>query len=168
MSRLVGVLDTATIIGLAKGEVFPLLAELYVSLSVPPGVSEEVLLKGDGRPGVPELEQALGLWISEITPEPHRLQSFPATLSQADREILTLAQIQGVDHVLSNDEGLIREASQHGLTCLRVTDLLLLLKSQGHVPAIRPVLDRMMQQDYAIRLDLYEEALRAAGEWPTP
>jgi predicted nucleic acid-binding protein len=73
-----------------------------------------------------------------------------------------------VDHVLSNDEGLIREAGQHGLTCLRVTDLLLLLKSQGLVPAIRPVLDRMIQRDYGIRLDLYEEALRAADEGPGP
>jgi hypothetical protein len=91
MSRLVGVLDTATIIGLAKGEVFPLLAELYASLSVPPGVSEEFLWKGHGRPGVPELEQALGLWIREVAPEPHRLQPFPATLSQADREVLALA-----------------------------------------------------------------------------
>jgi uncharacterized protein len=150
MSRLVAVLDTAAIIGLAKGEVFSLVGDLYASVSVPPGVIEEVLVKGQGRPAVPELEQALGLWITEVAPEPHRLARFPATLSPADRGVLALVEMLTADHILSSDEALIREAGHRGLTCLRLTDLLLLFKHQGLVPAIRPVLDRMIEQVYGI------------------
>lgn len=164
MSRLTGVLDAEMIIGLVKGEVFDLLPQLYRTVFVPPRVNGEIIVQGAGRPGADELAQALGVWITAVTPAPHQIQPFAATLSLADRQVLAVAQAEAVDHVLSNDEGLIREASRHGLTCLRVTDLLLLFKSQGLVPAVRPVLDRMIQRGYGIRADRYHDALQAAGE----
>jgi predicted nucleic acid-binding protein len=71
-----------------------------------------------------------------------------------------------VDHVLSDDRDLIREAAGHGLTTLRTPDLVVLMKARGLLPAVQPILDRMVQRGYGIAPDLYERALRAAGEWP--
>jgi predicted nucleic acid-binding protein len=163
---LTGVLDTNVIIGLTHGYVFDLLPGVYTSLFVPPAVTAEVI--GQGRPGEAELRRALGVWIMEVAPDPPLVALFSPTLSLADRQVLALAQAHTVDHVLSADAHLCREATAYGLTCLHASDLVVLLKHQGAVPAVQPVLDRMRLQGFGIDDRRYEQALRAAGEWPTP
>ena len=61
----------------------------------------------------------------------------------------------------------MKQASQHGLVCLRTTDVVVLLKREGLVAEVKPVLDGMRQQGFGIDDATYERALRAAGEWPT-
>jgi hypothetical protein len=100
---LTGALDANTVIGLAKGDVFGLLTSLYASLYVSPGVIDEVIVRGQGRSGAVELAQALGTWITEVAPDPHRVSLLPATLSLTDREILALSLDRAVDHLLTND-----------------------------------------------------------------
>jgi uncharacterized protein len=166
MTTLTGVLDAAVVIGLAKGDVFPLLSSLYTSLSIPTAVCQEIITHGQGRAGAGELSQALGVWITEVTLDPNQIQPFSSTLSPADREILAVALTLSppVDHVLADDHALLREASRHGLTCLRTPDVVLLMKRQGLVSAVQPVLDRMRQRGYGIALNLYRKTLQAAGE----
>jgi predicted nucleic acid-binding protein len=161
---LTGVLDAETIIGLAKGGVFHFLASVYAPLYVPTGISQEVVT-GQGLPGEAELQQALGIWITEVTPNPQAVQQFPATLSAADREVLAVAQAyQTIDHVLSGDRGLYRVATALGFTCLRTTEVVILLKDRGLVPEVKPVLDQMRQRGYGIDDARYKQALQTAGE----
>jgi predicted nucleic acid-binding protein len=167
MTPLTGVLDSAVVIALVKGDVFALLPSLYITLYIPTAVRQEILTS-QGRPGELELSQALGVWITEVTPDPSQLQPFSPTLSPADREVLAVAATltPPVDHLLADDKDLLREADRHGLTGVRTPDVVLLMKGQGLVPAVQPVLDQMQQRGYGIAPDLYEKALRAAGEWP--
>jgi predicted nucleic acid-binding protein len=164
---LVGILDASATIGLAHGGVFEQLSSLYASLYVPPAVREEIVEQGRGRAGEQELRRALGVWIDEAMPDPLTLQRFPSRLSTADQEVLALALERAADHILTSDEDLIRVAAQSQLTCLRATDVVVLMKRAGLVADVRPVLDRMRFGGFGIHDALYESALQAAGEWPT-
>lgn len=161
---MTGVLDTNTVIGLAKGGVFDLLASVYSPLYVPPAVVREVVAQGQGRAGTSELQQALGAWITDAAPDPQTVQQFSAVREEADRQVLALAQDQAADHVLSSDAGLIRQAMGAGMTCLQVPDVVLLLKRRGLIPAVRPVLDQMRHRGFGIEEGLYQQTLAAAGE----
>jgi len=78
--------------------------------------------------------------------------------------VLAVASEQAVDHILSDDDGLCREASRNGLRCQGSPFVLVLLKQQGLVPAVTPVLDRMRQAGFGIEDALYQQARQAAGE----
>jgi predicted nucleic acid-binding protein len=166
VSTLTGVLDANSIIGLAKGDVFDLLPSLYAQLYVPPAVTEEVVGGGQGLAGEPELTQALGRWITEVTPDPLRVQQLPRMLSLADREVIAVAQEKTVDHLLSADRQLCREAQNRGIVCLQAADVVVLLKRRGLITEAKAVLDRMRQRGFGIGDARYEAALRAVGEWP--
>src|SRR5207253_2604711 len=107
--------------------------------SVPAQVVAEVVVKGQGRSGSKELAGALGTWITERTADPSHLSPFPASLSVADREVLAVAQAMAADYILTDDRALRREASRHQLVCLRVAEVVGLLKAQGIIPLVKPV-----------------------------
>ena len=158
------VLDTNIVIGLAKGGVFDRLAALYSPLFIPSTVRQEVISQGPGLAGEPELSQALGAWITEAHPAPQTVQQFSASLAAADREVLAVAQIEAVTHILSDDRGVYKEASRHGLTCLRSPEILVLMKRRGLIPSVKSVLNSMRAQGYGIADALYDQALQVAGE----
>jgi predicted nucleic acid-binding protein len=164
VTGLTGVLDANPIIGLSLGAVFEQLAALYTALYVPPAVVREVIDQGAGLPGAAELQRALGSWVTEVAPDPQRVQQFMGLRSPADREVLAVAQERGVDHIITSDDPLIRHANRYGLVCLPSTLAVVLLKDQGLVSEVRPILDRMRQSGFGIDDPAYESALRAAGE----
>jgi predicted nucleic acid-binding protein len=94
------------------------------------------------------------------------MQPFAALASTADREVLAVALERGVNHILSGDRAVRRETIRHNLTCLATSQVVVLLKLQGEIPAARPVLDQMRQQGFGIGGTDYQQALQAAGEQP--
>jgi predicted nucleic acid-binding protein len=169
MNTLVGVIDASMVIGLAKGNVLDLLQYLYQPLYVTTDVREEVITESD-LPGAAELTQALGRWITEITPDPSGVQMVSASLSPADRGVLAVAidPARAIDHVLTGDAQLYREAERQGRVSLSVTDVVVFLKQEGLITDVKSVLDRMRQHGFGVDDDTYEQTLRIEGEWLTP
>lgn len=125
---------------------------------------QEVVVQGSGRAGAAELQQMLGQSITVVTPNPQTLQQFRAALPTADREVLAVAQEKAVDHIITGDEALVREAVLQGLTCISVAEVVVLLKREGLIPNVGPVLDQMRQNGFGISNTLYQRALQVAGE----
>src|SRR5947209_6827080 len=103
------VADANAVIGLAKGGVFAQLSLLFPILLVPSQVTEEVVVRGRGRPGSAELAQALGAWTAEVAPDLSVLQPVSPRLSMADREVLAAAIGEGSDYIITDDRDLRRE-----------------------------------------------------------
>src|SRR5262249_6987125 len=142
VTSLTAVLDANAIIGLVKGDVFDLLRSLYGSVYVPAAVKEEIVTHGQGRPGTDELRLALAAWITEVATDLSLLPLLPSSLSAADRAVLAaaLSPATQIDHILADDRHLVREANRLGLTCLRTPDVAILLKTQGLIARVQPVL----------------------------
>lgn len=160
--KLSAVLDANAVVGLAKGGVFGTLASLYDPLWIPPAVTQEVL-GSTARAGAAELRAALGSWITEAT-APSPLPAPAAPLSVADREVLTLALFLRPDHLLSDDRAVCREAVALGLVPLRTPLVVVLMRQERLIPAVRPVLDRMRAAGFGIADAPYRQALAAVGE----
>ena len=64
----------------------------------------------------------------------------------------------------TGDEGLMREAARHGHLCLSAVDVVVLLKREQLIPAVRPVLDQMRQSGFGIRNTTYQQALGGAKQ----
>jgi len=161
------VLDANGAIGLSKGGVFHLLASLYDAVYVSPSVVNEVIRQGQGLQGASELSQALGVWVTQVTPDPALIQQLSPALRPADREVLAVAREQKADHIISSDRHVRREAQRLGIRCHTVTEILLVLKGTGLLSAIGPVMDAMRQNGFGIDDLAYEQALVAAGEVQT-
>lgn len=166
MTPLAGVLDANPIIGLSLGGVFDRLASLYAALYIPPAVVQEVTMQGQGLPGAAQLQRALGSWVTEVAPDPQQVQQFAALRSEGDREVLALASERGVDHILTSDRQLASHARGHGIACVSTALVVVLLKDHGLIHEARPVLDQMRQGGFGIHDTAYQDALRAAAEWP--
>jgi predicted nucleic acid-binding protein len=160
-----GVLDANMIIALAKGGVFHLLASLFQPLYVPSGVVLEVVGQGQGLPGSSELAQALGQWVSEVTPTGASVRRLGIGLrAAADRQVIAVAHSRAIDYILTSDGEIIQEAVRHGLACLEVTDVIVLMKRRGLVPLVQPILDRMRQNGFGMTDVVYQATLALAGE----
>jgi predicted nucleic acid-binding protein len=161
-----GILDANGAIGLAKGGVFHHLPALYAPLYVPTAVREEVVDQGAGRPGAAELAAALGSWITEVTPDAASLAAVAVLPDLADRQVLAVAKARSVDHALTEDDTLRRELRALGVTCLRGPEVVMLMKTQGCIAAVKPVLDRMRSLGHGIPELHYRAAVLAAAETP--
>jgi predicted nucleic acid-binding protein len=166
---LSAVIDAESVIGLSKGGVFHLLPSVFSPLYVPTAVVHEVLRGGPNRAGVAELSQALGNWLTEVTPDPVRVAQFATPRSLADREVLAVAHERApIDHVLTSDSTLNRIASGFGFHCLTAVEVVVVLKRCQVIAEVKPVLDLMQQSGYGIDSRRYQDALRLAGEARSP
>ena len=160
---MIAVLDSNVAIGLAKGECLEHIRALFSRVVIPPAVRREVIEEAHGRPGGRELEAAVGAWIDETAPAAIAVGAAIPGANTEDQQVLALAAELGAV-VLSDDAVLRREADRLAISALGVVEIVLLLKYQGTIPAVRPALDLMQARAYYIDPALYAQALETAGE----
>ena len=162
--RLTAVLDANVAIGLAKGGVLDLLRHLYSPLYLPVSVRTELTSEGLDRPGSKEIASALGTWIIEVDMDSFIGAQVIVPASAVDLEVLTLATARQVDHILTGDRIVRREARLRGIIALGAAELVALMKTQGLIPHAGPVLQAMRRAGFGISPLDFEAALAAAGE----
>lgn len=160
---MIAVLDSNVAIGLAKGECLGLIRALFQRVVVPPVVRREVIEEAHGRPVGQELQEALGVWIDETAPAAITVRAAIPGGGAGDQEVLALAAELGAV-LLSDDAILQREADRLGISVLGAVEIVLLLKSQAAIPAVKPLLDLMQARAYYIEPSVYSQALEMAGE----
>lgn len=157
--------DTGPLIGLAKGQCFGLLEKLFDEVLITTAVWNEIMAGGGQRPGVAEVAAARGTFLHLRDPDPTVLATFPTTLQEGERSALALAQEIGVDFVLVDDQSARSEATRRGMDWAMTPDVVRMMKQQGLIPAVKPVLDTMQRNGFGLKRTLYRVILRQAGEW---
>lgn len=150
------VADSNTLIGLAKGEVFWILRELYGEVFVPEWVWEEVVLSGAGRAGAAETQEGHDQgWLHIRDPV-----ELGAT---ADETVLALAR-ELEARLLTDDGELVRRAPDDQVPTLGIADLVFVAYLERLIPGCREVFERMQTRSFGIRDSLVQEVLRLTGE----
>lgn len=148
--------DSNTLIGLAKGEVFTVLRELYGEVVVPQAVWDEVVTSGAGRFGAAEAKAARD--------EGWLLIQDPANPgATADETVLALAA-ELLGRLLTSDRQLAVEAGRLGVPIVDCAEVVLFACLDGLIPSCRDVFDLMQQRDFGIRDAALQTILRLAGE----
>ena len=145
--------DAGPIIALAQLNELDLLRSAFGRVVIPPAVRREL------RSVTPPL------WIEvvhlrSITAPPSDLSK----LGEGEREAITLAVELRPNHVLLDDLGARNRAQQMGLRVIGTLGLLLYAKDAGLIRSLRPYLDALRSSGSYISDQLYNLALRDAGE----
>lgn len=158
------VLDSNGIIGLAKGDCFPLLLHLFTEICVPPSVVAEIT----DPISQTALQNGLGKWVTEIYPSASALAQAAFIKQEADRHVLALALDRHASvpdtFLITGDEKLRRRAQKFGLASVDAPHIIQLFAEAKLITAARPHLDHMRQQGFGITQQVYEEILRQLGE----
>jgi predicted nucleic acid-binding protein len=153
--------NTTPIIKLAGVAMVHLLPALYRAISIPEAVYHEYQAGRASRLGSPDLDTLSWLTVHPVAPDP----AVPATLDAGEAEAIALARPLNARILLLDERRGRRAAVRLGLPVVGTLALLLRAKQQGLLPLVRPVLDQMVAQGRYIGADLYEQIVRAAGEW---
>jgi predicted nucleic acid-binding protein len=151
--------NTGPLIALASINQFNLLQQLFGALIIPPTVRAEVL---DQR--TQTTLQATD-WITIKSPgDELAVQLLRESLQAGESEAIVLAKEISADWLLLDDLGARRRERAIGLRVVGTLGLLLMAKSAGYIPAIKPLIDQLRSTNFHADPTLYEQVLSEANE----
>ncbi len=159
------VLDANPIIGLSKGGIFHLLPRAFHHIYIPKPIWEEVVERGNGRPGQMEAEagRADG-WLQVTTTTVPASFRHDYQLKGNDAYVAKLAVDLRAHLVVTDDKKLRRAARSLGFNLAGTAALVAAFKQLDFIPSCRDVLDRMIREEFGIEQIHYDSALLQSGE----
>jgi uncharacterized protein len=156
--------DASPLILLSRAGRLDLLQQLFEEVQVPPAVADETFRSDPARPGAPLLRAAFVVWLREVEPvNVTTVRSLRPGLGQGEAEAIALALERRLPLLIDEVAG--RDVAQR--LDIRVTDsagVLILAKQAGLLPAVRPLLDRLIDEGLWLSTTLYSQILRRVGE----
>lgn len=138
-----------------------LLRELYHEVLIPQAVyAEFVATEGFVRQAA--LAEAPWITVGALS---HPQQALVYVgLDQGEAEVLALALEQSARLVIIDERKARRYAQRMGLPLTGLVGVLITAKHQGLIPALRPLLEQLVQQGLFLTPELIHTALALAGE----
>ncbi|MBI3460421.1 DUF3368 domain-containing protein [Candidatus Acetothermia bacterium] len=154
--------DSSPLIGLSRINQLELLPKLFGSVLVPPVVVEELFSKGHEKKGVEALRAATWLKTQELK-DPNTLKVISSTLDPGERAAIALAY-ESKEALLVDDLAARREAERLGIEIYGTLSVLLEAKVDGFIPALKPLVEALVQEGFWLSPKLIEDILREANE----
>ena len=156
------IVDTSPLFYLHRLGLLELLNKLYGHITVPEAVKKE-LKEGQAQGAdVPQLETYPWVEIKSVS-MPRYLQLI-ADLGPGESEVLALATNHPSAIVILDDKLARRIAEMQGFRLTGTAGVLLRAKQNGLVPALKPVIERLLDLDFRLKPDLVKATLELAGE----
>ncbi len=166
MLEAVVVADSGPLIALATIGQLELLHALHREVLVPDAVFAEVVGAGAWRPGAQRV--AAADWLQRVTVEPLTDHLLLDELGRGEAEAIALAVRRGRVLVLIDEvEGRRIAETIYGLPVRGILGTLTKAKENGLVPAVRPLLEMLIQSGYHLASSLVEQVCRLCGEAPS-
>jgi uncharacterized protein len=158
--------NSSPLIYLAALGDFDLLRALFLEITIPPAVFEEVVVRGAGFPVARFVLAAEGEWVHVRSPSDI---SEAATLRQrglhaGESETLALAQEIQSEALLMDDRDATQWSFRLGLNVIRTPGIYRLSKERGFISAVAPKLDDLRRAGFWLREEHYRTILKSAGE----
>ncbi|MSP11811.1 MAG: DUF3368 domain-containing protein [Chloroflexi bacterium] len=162
-SLRVVVSDATPLIALSKIEQLHHLVDLFGEIYVPQAVYEEVNFSGKGRSGAQDIEQADWIIVREVKDQ-SRVDYLLTQLGIGEAEAIILAQEIDAGLVLIDERKARAVAQRLGFEVIGTAGLLLLLKEQGKISPVRPLLDRLRSLNFRLGNRVYDQLVSRDGE----
>jgi uncharacterized protein len=159
---LIVVSNASPLMNLALINRLDLLTWRFDKVFIPPEVHRE--LTGRGMPGANKLKRAN--WIQVQTPQNKLLvRSLMLQVDRGEAEAITLALELAADLLLIDERKGRFVAGQLNVPIMGLLGLLVDLKQKGHLAAVKPVIQQLIQQaNFWISSELFYHVLQAVGE----
>ena len=158
------VCDSGPLIALAKIERFDLLKSLFGRIYISERVWAEVVLKGRGKPGAQETEEAIHLWIEKRDVQDRfAVEILLADLGMGEAETIVLAKELNADILLLDDWDARLKAQKAGLTVKGTVGVLIMGYDTGYIVDLKTELDNLRKRGFWLTEDVYQSILREVG-----
>jgi len=158
----ISIVNTSPLFYLHRLGLLELLKKLYGHITVPEAVKKE-LIEGQAQgEDVPQLENYIWVEIRSVS-MPKYLQLI-ADLGPGESEVLALATNHPSALVILDDKLARRIAEMQGFRLTGTAGVLLRAKQQGLVPALKPIIERLLDLDFRLKPDLVKATFELAGE----
>jgi uncharacterized protein len=156
--------NTSPLSNLAVIGELSLLQTIYPALLIPPMVQTELMR-------LPEIQPIIAAslksgWLQVQSPNNLQLlQTLNQTLDPGETEAIALTLEINADRLLIDEQLGRSVALQSGIKIRGILGILVNAKSQGLIPAVKPILDRLIQQaGFRVSRTLYDRTLQETGE----
>lgn len=156
---MVVVADTSPLIYLSRVGALGLLHTLFGEVVVPRAVWTEVVEQRTAAPGLDALR--IANWLRVVDQE---LPVLDLGLDAGETAAILLAESLQADLLLIDERLGRRVAESRGLIVRGTLGVLVQARRTGALPALRPVLERLVADGFRISPALIREALTAVGE----
>lgn len=157
------VLDSSPLITLSRTGDLKLLQQVADAVHVPQAVHDEVVGAGASQPGGRAVE--LAQWIVR-----HQVRDQDAVvrlrgrLGRGEAEAIVLAKELRADSVVLDDATARRIAEAEGCHVLGLLGLVVHAKERGLIPAVKPILGRILAAGFYLDDELYRTVLKSSRE----
>ena len=141
---------------------FELFNKLYGHITVPEAVKKELKEGQSQDEDVPKLE--IYPWIKIRRVSMPRYLQLIADLGPGESEVLALATKDPSALVIIDDKLARRIAEMQGFRLTGTAGVLLRAKRKGLAPAVKPVLEKLLDFDFRLKPDMVKTILELAGE----
>ena len=155
------VADASPLISFAVLERLDILPQIYADIVLPKAVYQEITM-----PDRPYCETLKAFFADKIRQVNDRLlvQVLQNTIDKGEAEAIALALEQKIPNILIDDYKGRKQAQLNGLQPIGTIGSLLQAKKQNLITTIKPLLDKLIQNDIRISEQLINKALLLAGE----
>jgi uncharacterized protein len=164
---LIIVSDTSPITNLAAISQLDLLRQLYTSIVIPVAVYNEMVAVDRLVPGPVEV-QTLSWIQTQVVANAQsviNIQTSQDDIDLGEAEAIILALELKADLILMDERRGRALAANYGLSVTGLLGVLLQAKRNGFIPAVRPLIDRLIEEaDFRVSSQLYAIVLQAARE----
>ena len=164
MSEHIVVANSTPIILLEKVGQLGLLERLYSSVLIPEAVYAEVITEGEiKRGGHDYLSSNHCVKIAKVQNTEAKLL-FSTNLHEGEVETILLAIEKSADLCILDDLVARKYAKNVGLVITGTLGVIIAAKNKGHIDAVKPIMNRLLDVGMHIGNELYSTVLAAAKE----
>jgi len=161
---MIVVSDTSPITSLAGIGQLELLHQLYSSVIIPQAVYNEMVEAGKTVPGAVEVQTLFWIQTQQVS-ELNQVAAFQSNLDRGEAEALVLTLELNAELLIMDEKPGRTIALQYGINVIGVLGVLLEAKRKGLIPAVKPLVDRLIKEvEFRVSSQLYATLLQAAGE----
>jgi hypothetical protein len=157
---MISVANTTPIISLASVGRLDILEKLFGKIIIAQAVYDEI--KAKNHHGYHEIDKAF-IEVRQIQGQLYK-DFLLKELDLGEAETIILAKELNADFVIIDENLGYKIANSAGLTVIRTLSILLRAKEKGHINAIKPLLDEMIQNGRWYSKSVYQSFLTQAGE----
>lgn len=164
--RVSVVTNSTPIIGLASLGQLDLLNKLFEKVYITKYVYDEVAGAAGNRIGADELRKQIneGSIIQYDILDNKFVELMFGRLHRGELSVMVAAKELGISYILMDDASARKTAESFSLVPIGTVGILKLAKMKGLIPEVKPLLDKLIDNNFRISLKLYNEILKDVNE----